>query len=71
MIFIVSHNKRRVEGCIAKEFKYKEIASFTGLYSAEEHNMNAHALQYHVDERPISDLEIFQWRDKTVGPSTA
>jgi hypothetical protein len=29
-------NKRRVEGCIAEEFKYKEIASFTGLYFAEE-----------------------------------
>jgi hypothetical protein len=34
-------NKRRVEGCIAEEFKYKEIASFTGLYFAEEHNINA------------------------------
>jgi hypothetical protein len=28
-------NKRRVEGCIAEEFKYKEIVSFTGLYFAE------------------------------------
>jgi hypothetical protein len=32
-------NKRRVEGCIAEEFKYKEIASFNGLYFAEEHNV--------------------------------
>jgi hypothetical protein len=24
-------NKRRVEGCIAEELKYKEIASFSGL----------------------------------------
>jgi hypothetical protein len=64
-------NKRRVEGCIAEEFKYKEIASFTGLYFAEEHNVNAPALRYHVDEPPISDLEIFQWRHKTVGPSTS
>jgi hypothetical protein len=50
---------------------YKEIASFTGLYFVEEHNANAPALRYHVDEPPISDLEIFQWRGKTVGPSTA
>jgi hypothetical protein len=45
-------NKRRVEGCIAEEFKYKEIASFTGLYFAEEHNVNAPALQYHVRRDP-------------------
>jgi hypothetical protein len=64
-------NKRRVEGCIAKEFKYKEITLFTGLYFAEEHNVNAPTLQYHVEEPPISDLEIFQWRGKTVGPSSA
>jgi hypothetical protein len=59
-------NKRRVEGCIAEEFKYKEIASFTSLYFAEEHNVNAPALRYHVDEPLISDLKIFQWRGKTV-----
>jgi hypothetical protein len=52
-------NKRRVEGCIAEEFKYKEIASFMGLYFAEEHNVNAPVLRYHVNEPPISDLEIF------------
>jgi hypothetical protein len=64
-------NKRWVEGCIAKEFKYKEIASFTGLYFIEEKNVNALALRYHVDEPPISDIEIFQRRDKTVGPIIA
>jgi hypothetical protein len=48
----------------------KEISSFTGLYFAEEHNVNAHTLRYHVDEPPISDIEIFQWRGKIVGPST-
>jgi hypothetical protein len=52
-------NKRRVERCIAKEFKYKEIASFTGMYFVEEHNVNAPALRYHVDEPPISDLKFF------------
>jgi hypothetical protein len=65
-------NKKRVEGCIAKEFKYKEIASFTGLYFVEEHNVNVHVLWYHVDEEPpCSALEIFQWRGKTVGPIAA
>jgi hypothetical protein len=65
-------NKRRVEGCIAEESKYKEIASFVGLYLAEEHNVNAPTLQYHVDkEPPCRDLENFQWRGNTVGPSTA
>jgi hypothetical protein len=64
-------NKRRVEGSIAEEFKYKEIAPFTGTYFAKEHNVNSPALRYHVDEPPISDLEIFQWRGKTVGPSIA
>jgi hypothetical protein len=63
-------NKRRVEGCIAEEFKYKEITSFTGLYFVEEHNVNAPTLRYHVDEPPISDIEIFQWRGKTAGPNT-
>jgi hypothetical protein len=29
-------NKARVEGCIAEEFKYKEIAYFTSVYFAEE-----------------------------------
>jgi hypothetical protein len=36
-------NKRRVEGCIAEEFKYKEIASFMRLYFVEEHNVNVRA----------------------------
>jgi hypothetical protein len=56
---------------IRDELKYKEITLFTGMYIAEEHNVNAPALRYHVDEPPISDLEIFQWRGKTIGPSIA
>jgi hypothetical protein len=59
-------NKRRVEGCISEEFKYKEITSFMGMYFVEEHNVNVPVLRYHVDEEPpYSDLEIFQWRGKT------
>jgi hypothetical protein len=54
-------NKRRVEGCIAEKFKYKETTSFMGLYFAEEHSINIPTLWYHVDEGPpCSDLELFQ-----------
>ena len=63
-------NKARVEGCIAEEFKLKEIASFTSGYFAEEHNVFAHRKRYHEDETepPCSDIKIFQWNGKTVGP---
>jgi hypothetical protein len=46
-------NKRRVERCIAEEFNYKEIASFTGMYFAKEHNVNTPALWCYVDEDPL------------------
>ena len=41
---------------------------------AEEHiNVSAHSKRYHEDETgpPYSDLEIFQWNGKTVGPPVA
>jgi predicted transcriptional regulator YdeE len=41
-------NKARVERCIAKDFKYKEIAYFTSVYFTEEHNVNAPTMWYHV-----------------------
>jgi hypothetical protein len=57
---VMTRNKARVEGCIAKEFKLKEIAYFTGVYFTEHHNVNAPTMQYHVDEDiPCSDLQIF------------
>jgi hypothetical protein len=63
-------NKVRVEGCIAEEFKVKEIAYFTSVYLAKHHNVNAPTMQYHVDEDiPRSDLQIFQWKGTTVGAS--
>jgi hypothetical protein len=34
-------NKARVKGCIAEEFKVKEIAYFTSVYFIEYHNVNA------------------------------
>jgi hypothetical protein len=61
------HNKARVEDCIAKEFKLKEIS-----YFIECHNVNAPTMQYHMDEYiPCSDLQFFQWNGMTVGASTA
>jgi hypothetical protein len=61
-------NKTRVEGCIAEEFKYKEIAYFTIVYFTEEHNVNAATMQYHVHEDdPHSDLSISKSRGTTVG----
>jgi hypothetical protein len=64
-------NKARVEGCIAEEFKVKEITYFTSVYFAEHHNVNAPTMRYHVDEDiPYSDLQNFQWKGTTVGSST-
>jgi hypothetical protein len=55
------HNKAKVEGYIAEEFKLKEITYFF-----------VPPLQYHVDEDiHCSDLQIFQWTGVTVGASTA
>jgi hypothetical protein len=54
------HNKAKVEGCIAEEFKLKEIAYFTSMYFAGHHNVNAPTMRYHVNEDiPCSDLQIF------------
>jgi hypothetical protein len=63
-------NKARVKGCIAEEFKVKEIAYFTSVYFIEYHNVNASTMQYHVDENiSCSDLQIFQWNDTIIGAS--
>ena len=67
-------NKARVEGCIAEQFKLKEVAHFTSCYFAEEHNVFARKKRYHDDERempPCSDLSIFQTNGKAVGPPKA
>jgi hypothetical protein len=61
-------NKARVEGCIAEEFKYKEISYFMSVYLAEEHNANAPTMRYHVNQDgPHSDLSFFKSRDTIVG----
>ncbi|WVZ85316.1 hypothetical protein U9M48_032260 [Paspalum notatum var. saurae] len=64
-------NKARVEGCIAKAFILKEISYFTSVYFAEEHNVNAPAMRYNVDEEPsASDLPIFQSTGASASTST-
>jgi hypothetical protein len=65
-------NKAKVEGCIAEEFKLKEIAYFSSVYFTEHHNVNVPTMRYHVDEGiPSSDLQIFQWTGMTVDASMA
>jgi hypothetical protein len=65
---VMVHNKARVEGCIAEEFKLKEVTYFTSVYFTEDHNVNAPTMRYHVDEEiPCSDLQIFQWMGMIVG----
>jgi hypothetical protein len=64
-------NNARFEGCIAEQFKLKEVEHFTSCYFVEEHNVFARKKRYHDDERetpPCSDLSIFQTNGKAVGP---
>jgi hypothetical protein len=65
-------NMARVEGCIAEAFTLKEVAYFSSVYFAEEHNVNAPMMWYNVDEEPPrSDLSIFALRGTTIGSSTS
>jgi hypothetical protein len=43
-------NKARVEGCIAEQFKLKEVAHFTSCYFAEEHNVFARKIYLTEDQ---------------------
>jgi hypothetical protein len=66
-------NRARVEGCIAEEaFMLKDVAYFSSVYIAEEHDVNAPMMRYNVDEEPpCSDLSIFASRGTTIGSSTS
>jgi hypothetical protein len=56
-------NRARVEGCIVEAFILKEVAYFSSVYFAEEHNVNAPTMRYNVNEEPpCSDLSIFASR---------
>jgi hypothetical protein len=53
-------NRARVEWCIVEAFILREVAYFSSVYFAEEHNVNAPMMQYNVDEEPpCSNLSIF------------
>jgi hypothetical protein len=61
-------NRARVESCIAEAFILKEVAYFSSVYFAEEHNVNTSTMGYNVDEEPpCSDLSIFVLRGTTIG----
>jgi hypothetical protein len=53
------HNKAKVEGCFAEEFKLEEIAYFTGVYFVKHHNVNTPTMRYHVDENISCEFQIF------------
>jgi hypothetical protein len=61
-------NRVRVEDYLAEAFMLKEVAYFSSVYFAEEHNVNAPTMWYNMDEEPpCSDVSIFASRDTTVG----
>jgi hypothetical protein len=68
---VTMHNKARVEGCIAEAFACKEITNFSSKYFSRANNVNAHTMQYHIVEAPLSELSIFQWKGKGVGAPSA
>jgi hypothetical protein len=65
-------NKAKVEDCIAEGFTYKEIMNFSSKYFSCINNVNAHTTQYYiVEEVPLSELSIFQWKGKCVRAPSA
>jgi hypothetical protein len=69
---VTVHNKARVEGCIEDAFAWKEITNFSSKYFSHANNVNAHTTRYHiVEEVPLSELSIFQWKGKGVGAPSA
>jgi hypothetical protein len=65
-------NRARVEGSIAEAFILKEVAYFSCVYFADEHNINAPTMQYNIiEEPPCSNVSIFVSRGTTVGSSTS
>jgi hypothetical protein len=59
------------ERCIAEAFTLKEVAYFSSVYFAEEHNVNAPTMWYNVDEPLCCNLSIFSSRGTIVGSSTS
>jgi hypothetical protein len=68
----IMRNKARIEGCIVEAFTCKEITNISSKYFSCANNVNAHMTRYHiVDEVPLSELSIFQWKGKGVGSPSA
>jgi hypothetical protein len=69
---VTVHNKAWVEYCIAEAFMCKEITNFSSKYFSHANNVNAHTMWYHiVEDVPVSELSIFQWKGKGVGAPSA
>jgi hypothetical protein len=69
---VIVCNKTRVKGCIAQAFACKEITNLSSKYFSCTNNVNAHTTRYHiVEEVPLSELSIFQWKGKGVGSASA
>jgi hypothetical protein len=58
-------NKARVEGCIVEAFALKEIAYFSSTFFAEEHNVFAPTMRYHIDsETPCRNLKYLGGKER-------
>jgi hypothetical protein len=69
---VTVHNKAKVEGSIVETFTRKEIMNFSSKYFSCANNVNAHTMRYRiVEEVPLSELSIFQWKGKGVGAPSA
>jgi hypothetical protein len=69
---VTIRNKTGVEGCIAEAFTCNEITNFSSKYFSCANNVNDHTTWYYiVEEDPLSELSIFQWKGKHVGASSA
>jgi hypothetical protein len=65
-------NKTRVEDCIAETFACKEITNFSSKYFSRINNVNVHMTRYHIVEVVLlSELSIFQWKEKGVRAPSA
>jgi hypothetical protein len=69
---VTVRNKARIEGCIVETFTCREITNFSSKYFSRANNVNAHTMWYHiVEEVPLSEMLIFQWKGKGVGAPSA
>jgi hypothetical protein len=69
---VAVRNKAMVDGCIMEAFVCKEITNFSSKYFSHANNVNAHMIRYHiVEEVPLSELTILQWKGKGVGAPSA